>query len=87
MKLSIEPALAARFPAYRMFTVVATGVDNAGDDEALRAKLRDVAAQVRRDSCADPEIGQQADLVVMPRFDQFWLLAIGQASGLSSHLA
>ena len=25
MKISIEPALAARFPAYRMLTVVATG--------------------------------------------------------------
>ncbi len=48
MKISIEPALAARFPEYRMLTVVATGVENAGDDEALRQKLQDVAAQLRQ---------------------------------------
>ena len=48
MKLSIEPPLAARYPGYRMFTVVATGIDNSGDDEALRRRLAEVSAELRR---------------------------------------
>ncbi len=60
MKLSIEPALAARFPGYRMLTVVATGIDNTGDSPELRRLLAEVAAEIRR----RPDL---ADLDANPR--------------------
>ena len=46
MKLSIDPALVARHPEYRMFTVVATGADNRGTDEELARRLAEAQEAV-----------------------------------------
>lgn len=54
MKLFIDPTLAARHPGYRMFTVVATEIDNSGDSAALKLLLAETSAAAReRMSAAD----------------------------------
>ncbi len=62
MKLTIEPALAARHPQYRMFTVLATDIDNSGDGDDVRPLLAEAVAEVRsretlEDLDADPRVG------------------------------
>lgn len=47
MKLLIEQSLASRYPAYRMYTVIAREIDNTGEDETLKATLAAVQAEVR----------------------------------------
>ena len=47
MRLLIEPSLASRYPAYQMYTVIASGIDNTGEDETLKAALEAAQADVR----------------------------------------
>lgn len=47
MRVSIESSLATRYPEYRMYTVVATGINNQGADEALGALLSAAQEAIR----------------------------------------
>ncbi len=47
MRVSIESSLAARYPDYRMYTVVATGINNEGDNEELGAALAAAQQAIR----------------------------------------
>jgi DNA/RNA-binding domain of Phe-tRNA-synthetase-like protein len=47
MRVSIESSLAARYPDYRMYTVLASGINNAGEDEALAADLASIQDALR----------------------------------------
>lgn len=48
MRVSIDSSLAARYPDYRMYTVVATGINNVGDDETLKTALSKAQEAVRK---------------------------------------
>jgi tyrosyl-tRNA synthetase len=60
MRLSIESALAIRYPDYRMYTVVATGIDNQNSSEALTVALRSAEQAILK----NPEL---SDLKTNPR--------------------
>lgn len=49
MRLSIEPSLASRYDGYRMYTIIASGINNAGEDEALKAALSSIQEKVRNE--------------------------------------
>ena len=61
MKLYIDPGLIARHPDYRMYTVLATGLDNRGPGEGLEGLLSEAQEKVRArrgdlDLDADPRV-------------------------------
>ena len=47
MRLSIDSSLASKYPGYRMYTVIAGGIDNTGDAAELRAALMAVQEELR----------------------------------------
>lgn len=47
MRLSIDSSLATRYPDYRMYTVIASAIDNLGGNETLKAALIEAQAEVR----------------------------------------
>ncbi len=62
MKLEIDPAMSARYPALRIAYLVATGVDNRGHDAALAARIADAQRAVRQAFATAEDLGRAPEI-------------------------